>query len=137
MNSVRRLTVVGVLTIGALRLEMPTVFAADIPDPCRPDNTCTLYAPSGSGGYVTYYRDSRKYSIYNPEEGRRKVGVEFSGKNFNSHYDSCQIEKCPNRDLPERVKGWICMRTKEVSISDESRDYQAGSVGCFNVDPPK
>lgn len=122
MNSMRRLMVVGALTIGTLGLAASPAFASPSSAP-------------GSAGHTTYYSSTNHYRIYDTKADHRAVAVKFyrPGGAFVG-FQSCHEgagDSCPG-DLPRSVGGRLCMQTG-VGLGPDPRNYRYGGPVCFNA----
>lgn len=152
MNSVRRLTVVGVLIIGTLGLGGPTTFAAN---PYASYATGSSYdkettsAPDGAGR-TDYYINNNHYQVYDMGGDGLMVGTHFyrDGDFYRDdkfdHVDflSCNTVaggSCPG-DLPKRYTGMLCMKMG-VKKPDNNPDNNpklyrySNDYRCFYVSP--
>lgn len=141
MNSVRRLTAVGSLTIGTLvqmlGLGVPTAFAASSYTSYEPNGSYTSSA-SNDAGRTTYYTDNSHYQIYDTLADRLAVGVLFYSQENQTFrlFHECDVgagNNCPG-NLPPGIAGPLCMATG-VGRGTVAETYEYGQPVCFRVGP--
>lgn len=145
MNSVRRLTVVGALIIGALGLEGSTILAASPYASYAPNSPHTISAPNGAGR-TEYYTNTNDYRVYDMGSDKLVVGAQIY-RDGNFYHDEINepvtFLRCSKGagggscygKLPAWFPENICVKTGVGQPGDKDESFKFDEYKCFKVGP--